>query len=134
MSQKNLSENTLKIYVYIIIRGKKRVGPREVQRAMNFASPSSAIFHLKKLVENGLIEENRGEYYLNRVKRIGVLSNFYVIRRYLVPKDLVYLLLVGIFAFIDIALLTTNYISQCLNAHSHLHSNCHFLFKYSKRN
>ena len=96
-----LSDNALRIYVYMITNKKRVVGPREIQRAMGFSSPSSATFHLRKLVELGLIHEDRGEYYVDTIKRVGILTNFFIIGRVLVPKDLVYFVVVFSFTLVD---------------------------------
>ena len=96
-----LSDNALRIYVYMITNKKRMVGPREIQRAMGFSSPSSATFHLKKLVEMGLIQEDRGEYYIDTIKRVGILTNFFIIGRVLIPKDLIYFVIVFSFTLID---------------------------------
>ena len=96
-----LSDNALRIYVYMITNKRRSVGPREIQKAMGFSSPSSATFHLRKLVELGLIQEDRGEYYIDTVRRIGILSNFFIIRRILIPKDLIYFIIVFAFTTVD---------------------------------
>jgi len=96
-----ISDNALRIYVYMITNKKRMVGPREIQRAMGFSSPSSATFHLRKLVELGLIHEDRGEYYIDTIKRVGILTNFFIIRRVLIPKDLIYFVIVFSFTLID---------------------------------
>ena len=96
-----LSDNALRIYVYMITNKKRMVGPREIQRAMGFSSPSSATFHLRKLVEMGLVQEERGEYYIDTIKRVGILSNFFIIKRILIPKDLIYFVIVFTFTLID---------------------------------
>ena len=97
----DLSENAFKTYVYLITRKDHCAGPREVQRALGFSSPSSALFHLNKLVERGLVREERGIYYINDIKKIGPLRNFFIIRNKLIPKDLIYFLIIFEFTIFD---------------------------------
>ncbi|TLX99316.1 MAG: hypothetical protein E6K95_09775 [Thaumarchaeota archaeon] len=55
-----LKGNTLRVYVYAL--KKRKVGVREVQRALRLSNPSLAQYHLNKLRELGLLREEGGDY------------------------------------------------------------------------
>jgi len=76
-----LTGTTLQVYRYAIRQGKP-VGVREVQRALDFNSPSSASYHLVKLEEAGLLKQTPEGYVVDRL----VLENFIRLNRTLVPK------------------------------------------------
>jgi DNA-binding transcriptional ArsR family regulator len=86
---------SLRIYTYLFLHSGRGIGAREVQRALGFKSPSSAIFHLEKLRERGLAHKaQNGEYSLIERRKIGVLSSFVEFRRRLVPRLLLHATLV----------------------------------------
>ena len=60
MVDAELKGNTLRVYVYAL--KKRKVGVREVQRALLMSNPSLAQYHLNKLRELGLVSESNGEY------------------------------------------------------------------------
>jgi DNA-binding transcriptional ArsR family regulator len=64
--EKILTGTTLQVYRFLYRQGKP-VGVHEVQRAMNMQAASSAHYHLRKLVEAGLVKEREGGYLVDRV-------------------------------------------------------------------
>ena len=61
-----LSGTTLKVYRYLFKQGRPaRVS--EVQEEMGFRTPSTAHYHLMKLVESGLVHEKGEGYVVDRV-------------------------------------------------------------------
>ena len=94
-----IAGTTLHVYTYLFLHPRSSAGAREVQRALGFRSPSSAIFQLEKLRTRGLAEKRRsGEYYLLSRPKIGVLRDFVQIRGRLVPRLLFHSLLVSVVA------------------------------------
>jgi hypothetical protein len=86
-----LKGKTLIVYWYILQQPTHTVGVREVQRALGFSSPSVALHHLEKLQGLGLIQKKvTGEYVLQEEVKVGILSFFTRIGRYLVPRYLFY--------------------------------------------
>jgi len=87
-----LRGNTLKVYLYMINKGSdKEFGIREIQRAMGFKSPNSALYHLEKLRELGLIVKTEsGKYKVLKEVKIGVLKAFIKIGRYRFPRFMLY--------------------------------------------
>ena len=75
---------------------------RDVQRLVGFSSPSTAVYHLDRLKTRGLVDKNvEGKYYAVKTKKLGVLRFFVLVGGRLVPKSLVYgivLLLVAVVA------------------------------------
>ena len=89
-----LKGKTLLVYMYRLRSSDSSVGVREVQRALNFSSPSVSSYHLTKLQELGLVESERGEYKLIREVKIGVLRQFVTFGGIMLPRFLFYAVLV----------------------------------------
>src|SRR5438094_278330 len=86
-----LSETAMLIYVYIQSRSGDSVRLRDIQRAMNFSSPSSALFHLQKLESAGLVQkDNVGDYRIKTRVRVSLVRNFLIIKGALIPRHLFY--------------------------------------------
>ncbi len=71
-----LKGNTLRVYWYVMNANKQTVGVREVQRALNFSSPTLALYHLDKLKDLGLVSKDTGEYRLIKEVKVDVLKQF----------------------------------------------------------
>ncbi len=92
-----ITGTTLRVYTYLYLHPQNCAGAREIQRALGFKSPSSAIFQLEKLREHGLaIKRRNGEYYLPIRRSIGILAYFVTIKGKLVPRFFFYALLLSI--------------------------------------
>lgn len=85
-----LKGNTLRVYWYVLKSGGSSVGVRETQRALNFSSPTLAAYHLDKLVDLHLVEKKRGEYYLVKTVKVGVLKQFMKFGTLLLPRYVLY--------------------------------------------
>ncbi|MGQ9538743.1 MAG: hypothetical protein ACUVTE_04060 [Candidatus Bathycorpusculaceae bacterium] len=86
-----LKGKTLVVYWYLLQQPSRSVGVREVQKALNFSSPSIAVHHLEKLEDLGLIRKKpTGEYVLEEEVKIGILKFFIRMGRFLVPRYLFY--------------------------------------------
>lgn len=87
-----LTGTTLRVYKCLVKAGKP-IGPRALQRSLNLSSPSVALFHLEKLMRNGLAVKTRdvltGEEGLYAPDEI-YLRHFVLFRRMLIPKYLFY--------------------------------------------
>jgi len=84
IAESQLKGNTLRVYVYVVTH--KKTGVREIQRALLFSSSSLAQYHLAKLVDLGLIEENGGEYFAAEQIRVDVLKDFLKFGTFIVPR------------------------------------------------
>lgn len=88
-----LKGNTLRVYWYVMNADKQTVGVREVQRALNFSSPTLALYHLDKLKDLGLVSKETGEYRLIKEVKVDVLKQFMRVGRVFVPRFSLYAVL-----------------------------------------
>jgi DNA-binding transcriptional ArsR family regulator len=98
MKERRVGESALRVYILLYLRAKDRMGIRQIQRALGFSSPSSVVFQLEKLQELGLVQRTSdGEYRLTRYEKLGILSDFVVLRGQLIPWMLVYAITINAF-------------------------------------
>ncbi len=89
--ESEMKGKTLLVYWYLLQQQSHTVGVRQVQRALNFSSPSIAVHHLEKLSNFGLIKKKgTGEYVLEEEVKVGILKLFTHLGRFLVPRYLFY--------------------------------------------
>lgn len=90
------------LLVYWVVLEKGPVGLRDVQKLVGFSSPSTAIYHLDRLKTRGLVDKNvEGKYYPVTSSRPGILRFYILIGGRLLPKSLIYgivLSIIGILA------------------------------------
>ncbi|MDA4124814.1 MAG: hypothetical protein OK438_05110 [Thaumarchaeota archaeon] len=96
MVDAELKGNTLRVYVYAI--KKRKVGVREVQRALLMSNPSLAQYHLNKLRELGLVAENNGEYEVVNEVKVDVMRDFLRVGTLIVPRFIFYAVFTSVFA------------------------------------
>ncbi|MDI9619333.1 MAG: winged helix-turn-helix domain-containing protein [Candidatus Nezhaarchaeota archaeon] len=84
-----ISGTTLRVYIYML-KSAKPVGVREVQRAMGFRSPSTASYHISKLVEHGLAARDGDGYKALSNSSLAPLLMFQRVGRIMVPRLLFY--------------------------------------------
>jgi predicted DNA-binding transcriptional regulator len=84
--EEQLKGKTLQVYMYMIKR-REPVGVREVQRDLEFSSPSVANYHIVKLEQLALVTQDEyGRYYVIQKVQVGVLQAFVNIRGLAVPR------------------------------------------------
>lgn len=83
----NLSGTTLRVYRYVFRQAGKPVGIHELQSHLGLSSPSVAHYHIRKLVEEGLVKEGMGGYVVDRV----LFENMIRIRGSIIPFQTTYL-------------------------------------------
>lgn len=84
--ESELRGSTLRVYWYMFKKGQG-VGVREVQRALGMASPSTALHHLDKLKELGLVEKDRyGQYVIAKEVKVGALRPFTRLGTLVLPR------------------------------------------------
>ena len=89
--ESEMKGKTLLVYWYLLQQQSHTVGIRQVQRALDFSSPSIAVHHLEKLHNFGLIrKKGTGEYVLEEEVKVGILRLFTHLGRFLVPRYLFY--------------------------------------------
>jgi DNA-binding HxlR family transcriptional regulator len=86
--QESLQGKTLRIYCYLLAHTE--AGIRELQRNLGLSSSNVVTHHIKKLIKQGLIEQNSvtNKYKVLKEVKIGVLSLYTRLGRYLIPKNL----------------------------------------------
>jgi DNA-binding transcriptional ArsR family regulator len=84
-AREELKGTTLEVYRFLL-KSSKPVGAREIQRALNFSSPSLAAYHLSKLEEIGLVRKENGEFIIAK----NLLEDCIRVNRFLIPRYLFY--------------------------------------------
>ncbi len=84
-----LKGNTLLMYLYLV-RNQNPVGAREVQRKLNFSSPTLAVYHLEKLCTLGLVHKDQDGYVLAKEVKIGALSQVVKFGSLILPRYIFY--------------------------------------------
>ena len=92
--ESELKGKTLIVYMYMLKNPGNPVGVREVQRKLNFSSPSVSSYHLNKLLDLGLVENIYGDYQVVREIKVGVLRHFVTFAGVMLPRFLFYAVLV----------------------------------------
>jgi len=85
-----LRGNTLRAYWALLDSKEGVIGPRELQRRLDFSSPALASYHLNKLREMGLVAHEGGDYRLLVEVRVGVLKQFIKLGTFLLPRYVLY--------------------------------------------
>ena len=88
IAESQLKGNTLRTYIYVVTH--KKSGVREIQRELHFSSSSLAQYHLGKLVDLGLLNENDGEYSVADQVKVDVLKDFLRFGSFIVPRFIFY--------------------------------------------
>ena len=84
--ERELKGKTLQVYVYML-KKKEAVGVREIQRDLNFSSPSVANYHIEKLVGLNLVNQDEyGRYYMTQKAQISVLESFVNVGGRTIPR------------------------------------------------
>lgn len=80
-----------KVY-WLLLKNGRPMSVREIQRALNFSSPSVAQHHLEQLCELGLVQKQSigGQYSLSGEVKIGVLRHFVKLGKLLFPRYFFY--------------------------------------------
>jgi hypothetical protein len=98
LSGSRIEGTTLRVYRFIFAQ-RRPVGIRDIQRAINLASPSTAHYHVQKLLGMGLVQVRDNGYVVDRV----FLENFVKIKGTIFPIEVP---LVAFFVIILTILLT----------------------------
>jgi len=88
-----LKGNTLRVYWFVMNASNQTVGVREAQRALNFSSPTLALYHLDKLKDLGLVGKDSGEYRLIKEVKVDILKQFLKVGWVFVPRFFLYAVL-----------------------------------------
>ena len=91
--ESELKGKTLLVYMHMLKKPGTKVGVREVQRDLGFSGPSVSSYHLNKLKDLELIENEYGDYKLVREVKVGVLRQFISFGGIMLPRYLFYAVL-----------------------------------------
>jgi len=88
----HLKGKTLEVYYFLVEHLGQRYGVREIQRTLEYSSPSVAAYHLNRLQENDLISSTEsGEYYIEKDPiKLGKLEDHINVAGKMIPKLLLY--------------------------------------------
>ncbi|MCL4518940.1 MAG: winged helix-turn-helix domain-containing protein [Thaumarchaeota archaeon] len=81
-----MNETTRRIYRHLYKMGRP-LGVHELQRDLGLSSPSIASYHIKKLIEQGLVREQDGGFVVDRV----LFENMIRVRRSIIPFQTMYI-------------------------------------------
>jgi len=76
--------------VYLCLLRLKEASTKDVQKAMAFPTPAQAKYHLKRLVEIGLVKQNDEGNFRVMQRKFGVLRFFFKTRNWIIPMSLFY--------------------------------------------
>ncbi|MHA1881736.1 MAG: hypothetical protein ACTSUO_01680 [Candidatus Thorarchaeota archaeon] len=92
-----LTGRTLKVY-WFLLKNPNGARLRDIQRNTGLSSPSLASYHLDKLINLDLVENDlHGLFYPKRLIRVGVLHFFIGQGRLMVPRYLFYVVFYLVF-------------------------------------
>jgi hypothetical protein len=100
VSDTALKGTTYRVYRYIV-RQSRPVGISDVQKGLGLSSPSVSDYHIRKLLQLGLIREEQGGYVVERM----VLENIVRIGRMSFPVQTGYVAFFGVALLIMLVLL-----------------------------
>ena len=86
-----LRGTTYRVYRHML-RRRKPLGISDIQKELGLSSPSVAQYHVRKLLQLGLIKEEQGGYIVDKV----VLENIIRIKRISVPVQTAYIAFFGV--------------------------------------
>ena len=81
-----LHGTTLEVYKFLL-KASEPIGVRELQRVLDFSSPSVSAHHLSKLEEWGICTKTiDGKYELTKKVKVRVLKHFVMIKGQFLPR------------------------------------------------
>lgn len=80
-----LKGTTREVY-HCLLKNGKPIGAREVQRKLDFSTPSLATYHLAKLEEIGLVKNENGGFVVTKI----LTGDNVKVKHFLVPRFLFY--------------------------------------------
>ncbi|MEQ9715160.1 MAG: ArsR family transcriptional regulator [Candidatus Asgardarchaeia archaeon] len=87
---KILRGKALKIYLLLLKNGNP-MGVREIQRKLNFSTPSLVVYHLNKLIDLGIVSKTENDlYYATELVKSTYLRDFIKIKGFIFPRFLFY--------------------------------------------
>ena len=89
-----LGATTWRVLVWMLAH-REPIGARELSRALGMSSHSVALYHLQKLQTNEIVEKDvMGNYSVRKDADLGFLDNFLFIRFRIIPRVLLYAVII----------------------------------------
>lgn len=86
--------NTLRVYLFMLKNGSS--SSRDVQKALNFSSPTLAQHHLEKLGKFGLVTKNYDGSYDVKSRSFGILRLYIRSGKWIVPRTIFFVIIFAI--------------------------------------
>lgn len=78
--------------VYLCLLKHKELSIKDVQKAMLFTTPAQAKYHLKRLVEIGLVSQGENGNFKVTRRKFGLLRFFFELKNRVIPMSVFYAL------------------------------------------
>ncbi|NHK29711.1 MAG: hypothetical protein FK730_00065, partial [Asgard group archaeon] len=90
-----LRGHALRIYWYLLTHPNGIAGVREIQRDLDFASPSSVSYQINKLLLAGVVAKNEDseKYYIKEEIKSGILGYYFRLGYRVIPRFTIYLII-----------------------------------------
>ena len=89
-----LGATTWRVLVWMLAH-REPIGARELARSLGMSSHSVALYHLQKLKTNEIVEkDNMRNYRVRKEADLGFLDNFLFVRFRIIPRVLLYAVIV----------------------------------------
>ncbi len=86
--------------VYLCVLKRKEVSAKDVQKAMMFTTPAQAKYHLKRLVEMGLVGQSENGTFRVTGRKFGLLRFFFEVRGHMIPMSVFYAVFFALCTFL----------------------------------
>ncbi|BDB98994.1 transcriptional regulator [Saccharolobus caldissimus] len=83
MGEEELTGTAKKIYYYLL-KQRKPAGIRKIQKDLNLSSPSIVSYHIRKLMEEGLVKEVENGYVVAKV----IVEDYVKFKNTIIPRSL----------------------------------------------
>jgi hypothetical protein len=101
--------------MHILRRGNTdSIGVREIQRELNFSSPTLSKYHLERLESMGLLRRNEdGSYSLLKEVKVDVLRPFITMGSFIIPRLFTYAIIISIlFAYVIVEVIPSGNLAE----------------------
>jgi hypothetical protein len=96
----DITGNTLRVYLCVLQSGPSEL--RDIQKSLEFSTPSLASYHLGKLIEAGYVSQNdHGQYLVTKDSTRELLEGYVNVGAFVVPQLFFFsILFTGVIGFL----------------------------------
>lgn len=89
----NLEGKLLQVYWTLLEKGPS--GIRDIQKSLNYSTPSTVSYQMKKLIDFGIVSKEDGsdKYFIKEEVKTGILGFYFKFGYKLIPRFSLYLIL-----------------------------------------